>query len=167
MSNPTNHGSVVGRVTQAHKVFENANGSKTVLVTLAVDNNYRSGPKQEVQTNLVPLRAYVPAGTEGLGSWDRVNVGDQIAQNFRIAAVPYEKDGITQYPVTLETDGPPAFLESRATTAARAAKRNQGSSDPAGPPAGSKAEQLARLEAELAAADGGDQGAPSAENPFG
>lgn len=127
MSNPNNNITLVGRLSQDKKVFKNADGSHNVLLTLAVENNFQSKnpdtKKVETLTNFIPLRAYVPASVNGLGSWDRVGKGDLISLNARLAAVPYTKDGQVQYPLSVEVDGWPQFLESKAVTDARAAKR--------------------------------------------
>jgi len=154
MSNPLNNGNLVGRVSQDLKVFPNNDGSKTVLTTIAVDDNFLSGSgaDRKVKTQFVPVRIFVPKTVEGLGSWDRVHKGDQIAVQTRISCEPYEKNGETVFPEpTIEVDGFPQFLESKATVDARAAKREVEAA-PAAASTETEAETIARLQAELAAA---------------
>lgn len=156
MANPNNFGVLTGRVSQDKVVFQNSDGSKTVLVTIAVDDNFRSGADRKTKTQFISARAFIPASVDGLGSWDRVGKGDLISANIRLAAAPYEKNGETVYPdVQVEFDGYPQFLESKAVTEARAAKKAVASA-PAEPTEETADEKIARLQAELAAAQGVD-----------
>jgi len=171
MANPANHGTIIGRVSQDIKEFPNADGSKSLLVNIAVDDNFKSGADQKVQTNYVPVRVFLSNKVNGRGSWDRVHNGDLIAVDYRIKAQPYVKDGQNVYPVTLEVEGFPLFLENKATVDARAARKavaaQAAQTAPEAPAAeqGETAEQkVARLEAELAAAQGG--AGYSTDSPF-
>jgi len=162
MANPLNNGTLTGRVAQDKKVFPNADGSKVVLVTLAVDNNFVSGADRKVRTQFVPVRAFLPKTVQGLGSWDRVGKGDLISVSTRIACEPYEKNGETVYPdPTIEVDGFPQFLESKQVTEARAAKHAV--STPAAEE--TPEQQIARLQAELDAANSA-QSIAEATSPF-
>lgn len=170
MTNPRNLGNVIGRVSQDIKTFSNSDGSQSLAITIAVDDDYKSGADKTVKTNFIPVRDYVRAG--GVNPWERVHKGDLIAVPVRINAKPFEKDGVTQYPVTIEADGFPAFLESKAVTEARAAKNTveAAAGEPVatgvptsveGDPAA--AAQIAQLEAQLAAARNG----ATVDSPFG
>lgn len=172
MANPNNNGTLIGRLQADPTVFKNADGSKTVLVNLMVDDNYKSGPKNEVRTNIIPLRVFVNKSVDGIGSWDKVSEGDLVAVNIVIDAKPYVKDGKTVYPCKIDVDGPPQFLESKATTSARrerkaAERAKTGSAATTPAPAEASEEtmeqELARLRAEVGntAVDYGN------EDPFG
>jgi len=154
MANPSNTGTLIGRLSQEKQVFTNTNKSKTILATLAVEDNYTSGADKKAKTQYIPVRIYVSETVSGLGSWDRVNVGDQVAVETRIACTPYQKDGKTVYPeATVEIVGYPVFLESKAIVDARAARKAVAAA-PAEVPAPAAAEEtpaetIARLQAQL------------------
>jgi len=149
MGNPLNHGSVIGRVSQDIKEFVNGDGSKTLLVTVAADDNFLSGTDRKAKTQFVPLRVFLAKSVNGRGSWDRVGKGDLIAVDYRISAAPFEKNGEMVYPApTLEVDGFPQFLEPKSITEARAAKNAVAA--PAAPVDESDADKIARLTAQLA-----------------
>lgn len=161
MANPLNNGTLTGRVAQDIKEFPNADGSKVLLITLAVDNNFVSGADRKVKTQFVPVRAFLPKTVNGRGSWDRVGKGDLISVSTRIACEPYTKNGETVYPdPTIEIDGFPQFLESKQTTEARAAKHAV-----AAPAEETPEQQIARLQAELDAANT-SQSIAEATSPF-
>lgn len=158
MANPLNTLSLVGRIASDIKEFPNADGSKVLLITLAVDDNFRSGSDNKVQTNFVPVRAFIPKSVDGRGSWDRVGKGDLVAIAARIVAKPYMKDGETVYPpATIEADGYPQFLESKKVTEERAARKAVESTTDAPAAAAAAApeetpeQQIARLQAEISA----------------
>lgn len=173
MANPANTATLIGRLGADLKQFDNADGSKTLLGTLMVDEDFLRAGQSEPQVDRIPIRAFVPAKANGLGSWGRVHKGDLIAVNARISCKSYEKDGQTVYPEpTIEIDGYPRFLEPKSVTDARQA-RNAAAQSQAAPatapqaaPAAqgeqSDAERIAAMEAELAALKGGD----ASQSPF-
>lgn len=161
MSNPLNNGVLTGRVAQDIREFPNADGSKVLLTTIAVEDNFVSGADRKAKTQFVPVRIFLAKTVNGRGSWDRVHKGDLISVGTRIACEPYEKDGETVYPApTVEVDGFPQFLESKSTVEARVA-RNAVAAAPAEPAEESQDETIARLQAQLAAAQGVDVDATS------
>lgn len=189
MSNPLNNNSLVGRLSQAIQTFVNKDGSKSILVNLAVDDNFKSlnkaTGKTEVQTNYIPLRGYIGKDVQGNGSWDRVHVGDLVAVSTRINAKPYDDaQGVRQYPLTIELEGYPQFLESKAITEARAARKAVAADGAAAAPAEAQAPaapvktqaqlDIEAMEAQLAAARAAAPAAAAAvpaggyenQNPF-
>lgn len=158
MANPLNNGTLTGRVAQEIKEFPNADGSKVLLITLAVDNNFVSGPERKAKTQFVPVRAFLAKSVNGRGSWDRVGKGDLVSVSTRIACEPYTKNGETVYPdPTIEVDGFPQFLEPKSVTEARQARHAI-----ADTPAEETAEQqIARLQAQL-----DEQNLAEATSPF-
>lgn len=159
MSNPRNNGNLIGRVSQEPKVFPNADGSKVLLLTIAADDNFASGKDRKAKTQFVPVRAFIPKTVDGLGAFENVHKGDLIAVSTRISCEPYEKNGETVYPApTIEIEGFPQFLESKAVVDARLARNAVASqaAAPAAAPAEETPEQtIARLQAELAAQGAG------------
>jgi len=154
MANPLNNGTLTGRVAQEIKEFPNADGSKVLLVTLAVDNNFLSGPDRKAKTQFVPVRAFLPKSVDGRGSWGRVGKGDLVSIQTRIACEPFEKNGETVYPSpTIEVDGYPQFLESKATTEARAARKATAAPEVPAADDESPEAQIARLQQEIADRD--------------
>lgn len=158
MANPNNFGVLTGRVSQDKRVFENRDGSKTLLVSIAVDDNFRSGPDNKAQTQFISGRAFIPKGTKGLGSWDRVGKGDLISVGTRLAAAPYQKDGKTVFPdVQVEFPDFPQFLESKTVTEERAARNAVAAAAKDAPaetaPETEGADEIARLRAQLADAE--------------
>ncbi|ROR76100.1 Single-stranded DNA-binding protein [Plantibacter flavus] len=153
MSNPLNGGTLVGRVSQDIKEFPNNDGSKVLLTTLAVDDNFVSGTgdDRKAQTQFIPVRIFLAKTVTGRGAWDRVHTGDLIAIETRIACQPYQKDGQTVFPSpTIEVDGFPQFLEPKSVTDARQARKAVEA--PAAPAVAETPEQtIARLQAEIAA----------------
>jgi len=150
MSNPANNGTLIGRLAQDIKEFKNADGSRTLAITLAVDDNYRSGADKTSKAQFIPLRVFLSKTTEGLGSWGNVHQGDKIAVNTRLSCTPYEKDGATVYPpATVEVDGFPQYLDDKSVVDARLARKALAS---APVPADETTDQkVARLEAQIAA----------------
>jgi len=153
MTNPLNNGTIVGRVSQDIKEFPNSDGSKVLLITMAVDDNYVSGAEKTAQTNYIPVRAFIAKTVTGRGSWDRVHTGDLVGIQIRIECKSYVKNGETVYPApTIEVDGFPQYLESKQVTETRAARKAVAA--PVAEAAAvveTAAEQIARLTAELAA----------------
>lgn len=154
MANPHNLGTLTGRVAQDIREFPNGDGSKVLLLTLAVDNNFASGADRKVKTQFIPVRAFLGKTLEGRGSWDRVGKGDLISLATRISCEPYTKDGQTVYPApTIEADGFPQFLEPKAVTEARAARNATAAPETAAPAAAPETEspeaQIARLQQEI------------------
>lgn len=57
--NPLNNGTVIGNLTKAPKVLENRDGSKTVYVTVAARDNFKSGADKSYGTQFVQLKGFV------------------------------------------------------------------------------------------------------------
>lgn len=156
MSNPANSGTIIGRLTQDIRVMKNGDGSRKLLLTVAADDNFRSGSDQKAQTSFIQLERFVAAGAS-MGGWDKVHQGDLIALDFHVEAKPYvDTKGETQYPQKLVIDGFPSFLEPKSVTEKRAAERavkaaeKARAAQPVVTAEVSAQERIAQLEAELA-----------------
>lgn len=162
MTNPANSGTITGRLAQDIKSFMNDDGSKKLLISIAVDDNFVSGTDRKAQTNFIQLESFVPANRNA-GGWDRVRRGDLVSLQFHVDAKPYtDGQGQTHYPQKLVVDGFPTFLEPKSVTDRRAAE-NAAKAAQAQPVGEVSAEQrIAELEAQLAA----ERGATVAEAPM-
>lgn len=170
MANPANTGTLIGRVGKGGiKTFPNSDGSKKLKFSMAVDEDFVRNGKTQPDTDFIPVEVFIPK-TGTTGSWDRVHEGDLIAVNTRLAYKPYQKDGKTVYPdgPTVEVDGWPRFLEPKSVTEKRqadkavAAAAAPAQAAPAAPAAETPEQKIARLQAELQAAQGGY----STDQPF-
>lgn len=120
-TNQNNFGILNGRLTKDPVSFENKDGSKKVLVTVAVDNNYTSRDGKR-HSQFISAEAFVPATVEGLGVFEHVAKGDMVGLMTHLESDQYTKDGQTVYSQKVVIDGVD-FKESRATTQARLAQR--------------------------------------------
>ena len=122
--NIKNNGIVIGRATKDPKFFTNSDGSKKVMLTVAAQDNFR-GRDNKRGTQFVPVEAFVPAGTNGLGVYDHIHAGDLIGVEYSVRSSQYEKNGETVYSIALQVQSVD-LMESKATTDARAAKKAEG-----------------------------------------
>ncbi|MGW6606065.1 single-stranded DNA-binding protein [Streptomyces sp. NPDC055036] len=121
MSNPCSTASVIGRLANDPKVFENKDGSKKVMLTVFVDRGYTDAQGNRISDPL-PFEAFVRTQTPGTGPYAHVHKGDQVALSYEPRNNRYTKDGVEVFEVRLEIQSI-SFLESRATTQARLTKR--------------------------------------------
>lgn len=167
MSNPHNPSfPVTGRLTRDLYVNNNANGSKTVLATLAVDDDFASYNPQtkqsEYRTNYFPIEAYINEKVDGLGGWSRYGQGDHISVSVHLDGKPFtKKDGTVDYGVKLVADRfprenePASVRERRRQEKAAAQPQDQQNAAPAAPaaqpaqPAAPQQKTVEQLQAEL------------------
>lgn len=120
-TNQNNFGILNGRLTKDPVSFENKDGSKKVLLTVAVDNNYTSRDGKRA-SQFISCEAYVRSETEGLGVFSHIHQGDMVGLLTHLESDQYVKDGQTVYAQKVVIDSVD-FKESRATTQARLAQR--------------------------------------------
>ncbi|MFD4475951.1 single-stranded DNA-binding protein [Streptomyces sp. NPDC058471] len=121
MSNPNSTASVIGRLANDPKVFENKDGSKKVMLTAFVDRSYTDRLGNRI-SDALPFEAFVRAETQGTGPFAHVHKGDLVSLSYEPRLNRYTKNGAEVYEVKLEIQNI-SFLESRATTQARLAER--------------------------------------------
>ncbi|MEW1548432.1 single-stranded DNA-binding protein [Streptomyces tsukubensis] len=121
MSNPNSTASVIGRLANDPKVFENKDGSKKVMFTAFVDRGYTDTKGNRI-SDALPFEAFVRAQTTGAGPFVHVHKGDLVALVYEPRMNRYTKNGVEVFELKLEIQNI-SFLESRATTQARLAER--------------------------------------------
>ena len=121
MSNPRNSGTVVGRLANDPKVFENKDGSKKVLFTVYADRNYTNA-QNERGSDGVPVEAFVRAQTQGLGPYANIHKGDLVAVGYALRMDRYVKNGNEVYELKVSAVDI-TFLEPKSVTQARLAER--------------------------------------------
>ena len=119
--NPRNNGTAIGRLASDPRLFENKDGSRTVRLTVLVDQDFtdRNG---ERGTDAVPVERFIPSD-RGNGVFDMVHQGDLVQVSYRTTTDSYvDRNGERHYVTKLiVTDV--QMLESRRVTTERLAKR--------------------------------------------
>ncbi|MFD9601998.1 single-stranded DNA-binding protein [Streptomyces sp. NPDC059970] len=123
MSNPRNIGTIVGRLANDPKVFENKDGSKKVLFTIFADRNYANAQNQR-DSDAVPVEAFVRAQTQGLGPYSNIHKGDLVAVGYTLRMDRYAKNGEQVFDLKVVSEDI-TFLEPRSVTQARLNERVQ------------------------------------------
>ena len=120
MMNLSNYGMCEGRVTKKPVAMDNKDGSKKVFVTLAVQDNFASGKDKERKTQFLNLEGFVPKDRQS-SVYEKLDVGDKVAIQYRVETPSYEKDGQTIYKTALVIENI-QFKESMAEKTARQAR---------------------------------------------
>ena len=120
MMNLSNYGMCEGRVTKKPVMMENKDGSKKAFVTLAVQDNFASGADKERKTQFLNLEGFVPKDRKA-SVYEKLEVGDKVAIQYRVETPSYEKDGQTIYKTALVIENI-QFKESMAEKTARQAR---------------------------------------------
>ena len=114
MMNLKNFGIGEGRVTNKPDTKYNKDVSKKVFVTFA------SGADKERKTQFINFEGFVPKDRKS-SVYDKLEVGDKIAVQYRIDTPSYEKDGEKVYRTVLVIENI-QFKESMAEKTARQAR---------------------------------------------
>lgn len=123
MSNAANNGTLIGRLAADPKAFENKDGSKKVLMTIYVDRNYKTADNKTI-SDAISVEAFVSNKTKDLGPYSYVHQGSLVALNTHIEQLGYEAaNGEKVFGKTTVVVDDIQFLESRAVTQGRLAKR--------------------------------------------
>ncbi len=120
MLNLSNYGICEGRITKKPVAMDNKDGSKKVFVTLAVQDNFASGKDKERKTQFLNLEGFVPKDRQS-SVYEKMEVGDKVAIQYRVETPSYEKDGQTIYKTALVIENI-QFKESMAEKTARQAR---------------------------------------------
>lgn len=116
MANPNNNGTAIGRLARDPQIFTNGDGSRTVYVTVAAQNNFlsRDGSRH---AEFIPLEVFITAD-RGNGVYDLIHQGDLVAVSYSVRVTEYEG----AYTTRLTIDSL-QMLEGKGTTSARLLQR--------------------------------------------
>lgn len=97
--NPSNNGTIIGRLARDPKVFTNKDGSKSVNFVVMADRGYKDEQNNDV-SDAVPVTAFVRAKTDiNVTPFVNIHKGDlvHVSTSIRVGK-PYQKNGETVYP---------------------------------------------------------------------
>lgn len=89
----TNFGIISGHLAKAPVVFDNKDGSKKVIFTIA--NNFGYGEKEG--TNWIEVEGFVSAKVKGAGLAATLPAGSRISAKYELRSTSFEKDGVKHY----------------------------------------------------------------------
>lgn len=122
--NANNFAKVTGRLTRDPIFFDNANGSKTVKLTLAYSEEFVRNGQSEPQARFVDLTAYVPEGS-GEGAYAYIVRGSKVSLFYEPYTQVFTRNGKTVYEATNEIKSV-VLEETKAETAARRKRNTEG-----------------------------------------
>lgn len=126
MANPRNFGFATGRLTKDPVVFDNQDGSKKVIVTLALTNNFKN-KDGETEAQFIDFQAFIGKGAS-MGGYGLIGKGDLIEVIYELRNNNWTgKDGVAHYDIVMHVTDM-TMLESKAVTSAR---RGDGNAAPA------------------------------------
>lgn len=124
MSNPRNHGVIIGRLANDPVVFTNSDDSKNVKFTVFADRNF-TNKDGERDADALPVEAFVRSSTNGTGPFSNIHKGDLVAVQYTLRMDRYtRKTGEEVYELKSQVEDI-TFLEPRSVTQARLADRVQ------------------------------------------
>ena len=133
--NIRNHGVAIGRLTRDPKVFDNTDGSKKVMLTLACQDNFK-GKDGKKGTQFIPLTAFVSKDKDGLGVYAYMHKGDLVGVEYAVRTGSYTDENTKETVYTTELYVQSAdLMENASTTQARAAQNAAGAVAPEAAPA--------------------------------
>lgn len=125
MFNLNNYGVATGRLTADPFVYQNADGSQKVRITLATNDNYKNADGKR-STQFLPFEAFIPA-ERNLGVFDMIHTGDKISVAYTVKNNNYRDKTTNEmiYGIILQIEKI-SLEESKATTTARQAAKASG-----------------------------------------
>lgn len=123
--NPLNNTVLTGRLVSDVKVFPNSDGSQKVRFTLAVKQNFKSGPDKKYGTSMIPVEAFLSkenVAVRGLGVYGNIHEGDLVTIGASIDSNNYEKNGAMVYGLVVRIESI-QMLEGKAVTQKRQAEK--------------------------------------------
>lgn len=133
MKNIRNNGTIIGRPTKDPVIFTNKDGSRKVMLSIAVQDNY-TGKDGKKNTQFVSLEGFVRADKPNNGVYDIIHEGDLIGVEFSVRSNNYQKNGEMVYSQVLFIEGID-LLESKVITDARQARKAEAAATEAPAPA--------------------------------
>lgn len=125
MFNLNNYGVATGRLTADPFVYQNADGSQKVRITLATNDNYKNADGKR-STQFLPFEAFIPA-ERNLGVFSMIHSGDKISVAYTVKNNNYRDKNTNEmiYGIVLQIEKI-SLEESKATTTARQAAKASG-----------------------------------------
>ena len=122
MFNLNNYGVATGRLTADPFVYQNADGSQKVRITLATNDNYKNADGKR-STQFLPFEAFIPA-ERNLGVFSMIHSGDKISVAYTVKNNNYRDKTTNEmiYGIILQIEKI-SLEESKATTTARQAAK--------------------------------------------
>lgn len=127
MFNIDNYGITSGRLVSDPQVYDNADGSKKIRITVAAANNYKNRDGSRT-SQFLPLEDFIPArrARKGNGVYDLMHQGDKVTVQYTIRNNNYTRDNGEQvYNIVLHIDSV-RLDETKAITEARQAAKATG-----------------------------------------
>lgn len=121
--NPRNTGTATGRLTKDPVVFENRDGSRKVVLSVAMRNNYKDADG-EVGSQFADFTGFVAKDAKA-AVYEMVHSGDLVTVSYELRNDNWtDGQGERHFDLTLRITGID-MLESKATTKARLEERNK------------------------------------------
>lgn len=133
MTNLRNYGMVTGRLTRDVAAFTNKDGSRKIMVNVAVQNNY-TNKEGKKDSQYVALEGFIRADKQGNGVFDHMHRGDLVSIGFSVRSNNYvdKTTNKTVYSQVLFIENVD-LLESKSVTDARQTKNASQSAGNAAP----------------------------------
>lgn len=95
--NMQNFGILDGRLAKDPVVFNNKDGSRKIMVTIAVPRNYKNKDGKR-DTDFIQAEQYMRADKVGNGAWDILKKGDSVSVEYTVRQNNYtDAKGETHY----------------------------------------------------------------------
>lgn len=94
--NQCNNGTLVGNLAKDPVVFDNTDGSKKVILTVAAQRNYKDKKTGKREADFVTVERFVPANQK-MGVFDYCKKGQGVIVTYTVQPQSYEKNGETVY----------------------------------------------------------------------
>lgn len=118
--NTANFGIALGRLTKDPVLFDNKDGSKKVMITVACQDNFKN-KAGERQTQFVQLEGFISNKSQGLGVYEYMHKGDLVQVAYGVRTNNYtDKSGNPVYTQVLSINGV-QLMETKKSQAARVA----------------------------------------------
>jgi len=117
--NTSNFGIAQGRLTKDPVFFDNKDGSKKVMITVAAQDSFKNASGERT-TQFIQLEGFISNKSNGIGVYAYMHKGDMVNVAYGVRTNNYEKDGKTVYSQVLSINGV-QLLETKKNQAARTA----------------------------------------------
>lgn len=127
MFNIDNYGVTSGRLVSDPQIYDNADGSRKVRITIAAANNYKNRDGSR-SSQFLPLEDFIPSrrARKGNGVYDLMHQGDKVTVQYTVRNNNYTRDNGEQiYNIVLHIDSV-RLDETKAITEARQAAKAAG-----------------------------------------